>query len=76
MQPARHIASPQNCPGVFNAADEAEICSRRRTTEGTMTLQMRAATAPGLLRIGVGAIAGVFHRGALVSLNASWVLLI
>jgi hypothetical protein len=32
MQPARHIAffmgSPQNCPGVSNAADEAEICSR------------------------------------------------
>ena len=32
MQTARHIAffvgSLQNCPGVFNAADEAEICSR------------------------------------------------
>ena len=32
MQPARHIAfslsARQNCPGVFNAADEAEICSR------------------------------------------------
>jgi hypothetical protein len=32
MQPARHIvvfiSSPLNCPCVFNAADEAELCSR------------------------------------------------
>ena len=26
--PRLFTSSPQNCPGVFNAADEAELCSR------------------------------------------------
>jgi hypothetical protein len=68
MQPARHIAffigSPQNCPGIFNAADEAEICSRPENYGRNLTLQTRAATARNLFGIGVEAVGGVFHRAA------------
>ena len=52
MQPACHIAfslnSFQNCPGVFNAADEAELCPRPENYAGNA----RAKRCPTFLKPG------------------------
>ena len=70
---AHHIviftSSPQNCTAVLTQPRRRNYVHGLRTTEGALTLQMRAATACSLLRIGKRAVGGVFHRAALMSLN-------